>query len=159
MFGGADCSHWREDRGKGGGAGRDCGKDWGVQCIHAASHGHLWVTVPLIPIIVALILMLSSLISHRRDNWTISVNAALTYRHELGMNYAYVLPDLIVGSCLQVSSLYARFVTDLLLLFISIHCHWNNKLHSFLTNFLTYSFVFTIVHQILPGICISSENC
>lgn len=28
-------------------------------------------------------------------------DAALTYRHELGMNYAFVLPDLIVGSCLQ----------------------------------------------------------
>jgi hypothetical protein len=26
----------------------------------------------------------------------------LEYRHELGMNYAHVLPDLIVGSCLQV---------------------------------------------------------
>lgn len=34
----------------------------------------------------------------------LSVSAALEYRHELGMNFAYVLPDLIVGSCLQVSS-------------------------------------------------------
>lgn len=25
----------------------------------------------------------------------------LTYRHEDGMNFAHVLPDLIVGSCLQ----------------------------------------------------------
>lgn len=32
------------------------------------------------------------------------MSAALEYRHELGMNFAYVLPDLIVGSCLQVSS-------------------------------------------------------
>lgn len=31
------------------------------------------------------------------------VAAALIYRHELGMNYARVLPDLIVGSCLQAS--------------------------------------------------------
>eukprot|EP00271_Cylindrocystis_brebissonii_P010217 TRINITY_DN26343_c0_g1_i1.p1 TRINITY_DN26343_c0_g1~~TRINITY_DN26343_c0_g1_i1.p1 ORF type:complete len:425 (+),score=71.89 TRINITY_DN26343_c0_g1_i1:91-1365(+) len=28
-------------------------------------------------------------------------DAALVYRHELGMNFARVLPDLIVGSCLQ----------------------------------------------------------
>ncbi|CAI5499128.1 unnamed protein product [Closterium sp. Naga37s-1] len=28
-------------------------------------------------------------------------NTALVYRHELGMNYARVLPNLIVGSCLQ----------------------------------------------------------
>eukprot|EP00475_Leptophrys_vorax_P025185 TRINITY_DN35225_c0_g1_i2.p1 TRINITY_DN35225_c0_g1~~TRINITY_DN35225_c0_g1_i2.p1 ORF type:complete len:341 (-),score=17.14 TRINITY_DN35225_c0_g1_i2:166-1188(-) len=28
-------------------------------------------------------------------------NTALIYRHELGMNFARVLPDLIVGSCLQ----------------------------------------------------------
>ena len=26
----------------------------------------------------------------------------LTYRHELGMNYNFIRPDLIVGSCLQV---------------------------------------------------------
>jgi hypothetical protein len=25
----------------------------------------------------------------------------LTYRHELGMNYNFIRPDLIVGSCLQ----------------------------------------------------------
>lgn len=30
-----------------------------------------------------------------------AMGTSLTYRHELGMNYAYVLPDLIVGSCLQ----------------------------------------------------------
>ncbi|KAL8171033.1 hypothetical protein V2J09_022837 [Rumex salicifolius] len=29
-------------------------------------------------------------------------NAVLTYRHELGMNYNFIRPDLIVGSCLQV---------------------------------------------------------
>lgn len=28
----------------------------------------------------------------------------LTYRHELGMNYDFIRPDLIVGSCLQVIS-------------------------------------------------------
>eukprot|EP00850_Spirogloea_muscicola_P008930 SM000049S16701 [mRNA] locus=s49:99105:102551:- [translate_table: standard] len=28
-------------------------------------------------------------------------DAALVYRHELGMNYSYLLPDLIVGSCPQ----------------------------------------------------------
>ncbi|CAI5945403.1 unnamed protein product [Closterium sp. NIES-65] len=33
---------------------------------------------------------------------------ALVYRHELGMNYARVLPNLIVGSCLQASALACR---------------------------------------------------
>eukprot|EP01018_Ginkgo_biloba_P020526 Gb_33565 [translate_table: standard] len=32
---------------------------------------------------------------------TQAMGAVLTYRHELGMNYNFVLPDLIVGSCLQ----------------------------------------------------------
>ncbi|MCO5579773.1 hypothetical protein L7F22_033635 [Adiantum nelumboides] len=31
-------------------------------------------------------------------------SSVLTYRHELGMNYNFVLPDLIVGSCLQTPS-------------------------------------------------------
>ncbi|KAG0615062.1 hypothetical protein M758_5G011700 [Ceratodon purpureus] len=30
-----------------------------------------------------------------------AMGTSLTYRHELGINYAHVLPDLIVGSCLQ----------------------------------------------------------
>jgi len=30
------------------------------------------------------------------------VTIALTYRHEHGMNYNFIRPDLIVGSCLQV---------------------------------------------------------
>uniref|UniRef100_A0A0D6R4V1 Uncharacterized protein n=1 Tax=Araucaria cunninghamii TaxID=56994 RepID=A0A0D6R4V1_ARACU len=30
-----------------------------------------------------------------------AMGAVLTYRHELGINYNFVLPDLIVGSCLQ----------------------------------------------------------
>jgi len=30
-----------------------------------------------------------------------AMGTSLEYRHELGMNFAYVLPDLIVGSCLQ----------------------------------------------------------
>ena len=30
------------------------------------------------------------------------MGASLTYQHELGMNYNRILPDLIVGSCLQV---------------------------------------------------------
>ncbi|XP_039129089.1 phosphoglucan phosphatase DSP4, amyloplastic [Dioscorea cayenensis subsp. rotundata] len=34
-------------------------------------------------------------------NMTQAMGAVLTYRHELGMNYNFVLPDLIVGSCLQ----------------------------------------------------------
>lgn len=29
----------------------------------------------------------------------------LTYRHELGMNYNFIRPDLIVGSCLQVNGI------------------------------------------------------
>lgn len=29
-------------------------------------------------------------------------DTVLTYRHELGMNYNFISPDLIVGSCLQV---------------------------------------------------------
>jgi hypothetical protein len=29
------------------------------------------------------------------------MGTTLTYRHEDGINYNYVLPDLIVGSCLQ----------------------------------------------------------
>lgn len=32
---------------------------------------------------------------------TQAMGAVLTYRHELGMNYTFILPDLIVGSCLQ----------------------------------------------------------
>ncbi|KAL3649656.1 Phosphoglucan phosphatase DSP4, chloroplastic [Castilleja foliolosa] len=32
---------------------------------------------------------------------TAAMGAALTYRHELGMNYNFIRPDLIVGSCLQ----------------------------------------------------------
>lgn len=35
------------------------------------------------------------------SNMTEAMGAVLTYRHELGMNYNFVLPDLIVGSCLQ----------------------------------------------------------
>ncbi|KAL5981799.1 Phosphoglucan phosphatase DSP4, chloroplastic [Asimina triloba] len=34
-------------------------------------------------------------------NMTEAMGAVLTYRHELGMNYDFILPDLIVGSCLQ----------------------------------------------------------
>ncbi|KAG9441857.1 hypothetical protein H6P81_017711 [Aristolochia fimbriata] len=34
-------------------------------------------------------------------NMTQAMGAVLTYRHELGMNYNFILPDLIVGSCLQ----------------------------------------------------------
>ncbi|KAH9606911.1 hypothetical protein KSS87_009306 [Heliosperma pusillum] len=32
---------------------------------------------------------------------TEAMGASLTYRHELGMNYNFIRPDLIVGSCLQ----------------------------------------------------------
>ncbi|KAF6134351.1 hypothetical protein GIB67_005743 [Kingdonia uniflora] len=35
------------------------------------------------------------------DDMTQAMGAALTYRHELGMNYNFICPDLIVGSCLQ----------------------------------------------------------
>ncbi|KAI5399486.1 phosphoglucan phosphatase DSP4, amyloplastic [Lathyrus oleraceus] len=35
------------------------------------------------------------------NNMTEAMGAVLTYRHELGMNYNFILPDLIVGSCLQ----------------------------------------------------------
>ncbi|XP_020260880.1 phosphoglucan phosphatase DSP4, amyloplastic isoform X1 [Asparagus officinalis] len=35
---------------------------------------------------------------------TEAMGAVLTYRHELGMNYNFILPDLIVGSCLQTPS-------------------------------------------------------
>ncbi|XP_041022046.1 phosphoglucan phosphatase DSP4, amyloplastic-like isoform X2 [Juglans microcarpa x Juglans regia] len=35
------------------------------------------------------------------NNMTEAMGAVLTYRHELGMNYNYINPDLIVGSCLQ----------------------------------------------------------
>ncbi|KVI09671.1 phosphoglucan phosphatase DSP4, amyloplastic isoform X1 [Cynara cardunculus var. scolymus] len=34
-------------------------------------------------------------------NMTEAMGAVLTYRHEIGMNYDFVRPDLIVGSCLQ----------------------------------------------------------
>lgn len=34
-------------------------------------------------------------------NMTEAMGAVLTYRHELGMNYSFIRPDLIVGSCLQ----------------------------------------------------------
>jgi len=34
-------------------------------------------------------------------NMTQAMGAVLTYRHELGMNYNFIRPDLIVGSCLQ----------------------------------------------------------
>ncbi|KAI3880089.1 hypothetical protein MKX03_003910 [Papaver bracteatum] len=35
------------------------------------------------------------------NNMTEAMGASLTYRHELGMNYNFIRPDLIVGSCLQ----------------------------------------------------------
>ncbi|XP_051120227.1 phosphoglucan phosphatase DSP4, amyloplastic isoform X2 [Andrographis paniculata] len=35
------------------------------------------------------------------QDMTAAMGAVLTYRHELGMNYNFILPDLIVGSCLQ----------------------------------------------------------
>ncbi|KAH7547812.1 hypothetical protein JRO89_XS14G0019400 [Xanthoceras sorbifolium] len=34
-------------------------------------------------------------------NMTQAMGAVLTYRHEIGMNYNFIRPDLIVGSCLQ----------------------------------------------------------
>jgi hypothetical protein len=41
----------------------------------------------------------------KSDEYTEEMQArmgtTLTYRHEDGINYNYVLPDLIVGSCLQ----------------------------------------------------------
>ncbi|KAJ9159864.1 hypothetical protein P3X46_025324 [Hevea brasiliensis] len=40
----------------------------------------------------------SDIYSH---NMTEAMGAVLTYRHELGMNYNFIRPDLIVGSCLQ----------------------------------------------------------
>ncbi|KAI5578391.1 hypothetical protein BDE02_08G025300 [Populus trichocarpa] len=40
----------------------------------------------------------SEIYSH---NMTEATGAVLTYRHELGMNYNFIRPDLIVGSCLQ----------------------------------------------------------
>ncbi|KAF5453386.1 hypothetical protein F2P56_028291 [Juglans regia] len=35
------------------------------------------------------------------NNMTEAMGAVLTYRHEVGMNYNFIRPDLIVGSCLQ----------------------------------------------------------
>ncbi|XP_048490859.1 phosphoglucan phosphatase DSP4, amyloplastic isoform X3 [Beta vulgaris subsp. vulgaris] len=35
------------------------------------------------------------------NTMTEAMGASLTYRHELGMNYNFIRPDLIVGSCLQ----------------------------------------------------------
>ncbi|KAJ4978117.1 hypothetical protein NE237_008897 [Protea cynaroides] len=35
------------------------------------------------------------------NNMTQAMGAVLTYRHELGMNYNFIRPDIIVGSCLQ----------------------------------------------------------
>lgn len=35
------------------------------------------------------------------ETMTVAMGADLTYRHELGMNYNFIRPDLIVGSCLQ----------------------------------------------------------
>ncbi|XP_009796924.1 phosphoglucan phosphatase DSP4, amyloplastic isoform X1 [Nicotiana tabacum] len=35
------------------------------------------------------------------NDMTAAMGAVLTYRHELGMNYNFIRPDLIVGSCLQ----------------------------------------------------------
>ncbi|PIN19353.1 hypothetical protein CDL12_07973 [Handroanthus impetiginosus] len=35
------------------------------------------------------------------QDMTAAMGAVLTYRHELGMNYNFIRPDLIVGSCLQ----------------------------------------------------------
>ncbi|GAQ77869.1 protein tyrosine phosphate [Klebsormidium nitens] len=41
-----------------------------------------------------------------------TMGTALTYRHELGMNFAHVLPDLIVGSCLQKPADVDRLVEE-----------------------------------------------
>ncbi|XP_029117394.1 phosphoglucan phosphatase DSP4, amyloplastic isoform X1 [Elaeis guineensis] len=38
------------------------------------------------------------------NNMTQAMGAVLTYRHEVGMNYNFIRPDLIVGSCLQTPS-------------------------------------------------------
>ncbi|CAN1328524.1 Phosphoglucan phosphatase DSP4, amyloplastic [Linum perenne] len=38
------------------------------------------------------------------NNMTKAMGAVLTYRHELGMNYNFIRPDLICGSCLQTPS-------------------------------------------------------
>lgn len=38
------------------------------------------------------------------NNMTQAMGAVLTYKHELGMNYSFIRPDLIVGSCLQTPS-------------------------------------------------------
>ncbi|EYU39691.1 hypothetical protein ABFS82_06G181500 [Erythranthe guttata] len=35
------------------------------------------------------------------NDMTVAMGAVLTYRHELGINYNFIRPDLIVGSCLQ----------------------------------------------------------
>ncbi|CAN6487154.1 unnamed protein product [Victoria cruziana] len=35
------------------------------------------------------------------SNMARAMGAALTYRHELGMNYNFICPDVIIGSCLQ----------------------------------------------------------
>ncbi len=39
--------------------------------------------------------------SEYTDEMQARMGTSLTYRHEDGINYAFVLPDLIVGSCLQ----------------------------------------------------------
>lgn len=54
------------------------------------------------------------------------MGTSLTYRHEDGINYHFVLPDLIVGSCLQgpedVDKLAAAGVTTVFSLQVSPHC-------------------------------------
>lgn len=49
------------------------------------------------------------------------MDAVLTYKHELGMNYNFIRPDLIVGSCLQVIIIskvnYMVLLNDRLILF------------------------------------------
>jgi hypothetical protein len=39
------------------------------------------------------------------------MGGVLTYRHEDGMNFAYILDDIIVGSCLQTPADLDRQVT------------------------------------------------
>jgi len=54
--------------------------------------------------------------------------SVLTYKHELGMNYNFIRPDLIVGSCPQVS------------FFFSIVYTWSNYVKSYLVLWLLLFF-------------------
>lgn len=66
------------------------------------------------------------------------LNAVLTYRHELGMNYNFIRPDLIVGSCLQVMRNFLFLKHIILLTSFFFYLPKNDRLLRMWTSFAVF---------------------